>query len=299
MIALAVLLAILASISFASGASAQHTGVDKAFTSKSPDRRLGWSHLIKLLRTPVWLFGLLLVALGAFIHIIAVYLAPITVVQPIGILAVIWSVLIAARLNHTTPTRTMWLAVAGSVVGIVFFTILSTRHAAPSRSVSLHAMLVTTGVMWAVAAGFAAVGMFGPRWMRNLAWSWGGAVLYGLGTGYMKIMTVVFRSGEVFTGSEFWAAALGLVLAYAVGGWLIQQGYASGPAEVVVGSMTTIDPLAAVMVGLVVLGEGARLTPAVGIGMGLAGALAAGGVAVLSRFHPDTQRHLAEQATGG
>jgi drug/metabolite transporter (DMT)-like permease len=160
-------------------------------------------------------------------------------------------------------------------------------------------MVVTTGVVWAVAAAFAVVGMIGPRWMRQLGWSWGGAVLYGLGTGYMKIMTVVLKDGQVFTGPEFWAAAVGLALAYGVGGVLIQQGYASGPAEVVVGSMTTIDPLAAVVVGLVVLGEGANLTPAVGIGMALAGAVAAGGVAVLSRFHPDTQRHLAQQAAAG
>ena len=299
MIALAVLLATLASISFACGASAQHVGVDKAFTSKDPDRRVGLSQIITLVRTPVWLFGLLLVALGACIHVTAVYLAPITVVQPIGILAVIWSVLIAARLNHTTPTRTMWFAVACSVIGIVFFTVLSTRHVTRSSSASLHAMLITTGVVWAVAAGFAVLGMVGPRWMRNLGWSWAGSVLYGLGTGYMKIMTVVFKDHQLFTGPEFWAAAVGLALAYGVGGWLIQQGYASGPAEVVVGSMTTIDPLAAVLVGLVVLGEGARLTPVIGIGMALAGALAAGGVAVLSRFHPDTQRHLAEQAAGG
>ena len=299
MIVLAVLLATLASISFASGASAQHIGVDRAFTTKDPNRRVGLSEIVTLLRTRVWLFGLLLVALGACIHLTAVYLAPITVVQPIGILAVIWSVLIAARLNHTTPTRTMWLAVTCSVVGIVFFTVLSTRHAARSISASLHALLITTGVVWAVAAALALVGVFGPRWMRNLGWSWAGSVLYGLGTGYMKIMTVVFKNGQIFSGPEFWAAAVGLALAYGVGGWLIQQGYASGPAEVVVGSMTTIDPLAAVVVGLVVLGEGANLTPAVGIGMALAGAVAAGGVAVLSRFHPDTQRHLAEQAAAG
>lgn len=110
---------------------------------------------------------------------------------------------------------------------------------------------------------------------------------------------LVLRDGQVFTGPEFWAAGLGLALAYAIGGWFIQQGYASGPAEVVVGSMTTIDPLAAVAVGLVVLGEGARLTPGVAVGMAIAGALAAGGVAVLSRFHPDTQRHFATQPAGG
>ena len=299
MIPLAVLLATLASISFACGASAQHVGVDRTLGPESPDRRMGLSHILILFRTPVWLGGLALVAFGACIHIAAVYLAPITVVQPIGILAVIWSVLIAARIHHSTPTRTMWLAVACSVVGIVIFTILSTRHVAHSRSASLHAMLVTTGVVWAVALAFAAVGMVGPRWMRCLGWSWGGAVLYGLGTGYMKIMTVVFKNHQTFTGPEFWVALAGLALAYGIGGWLIQQGYASGPAEVVVGSMTTIDPLAAVIVGLVVLGEGARLTPAVAIGMALAGALAAGGVAVLSRFHPDTQRHLREQAAEG
>jgi hypothetical protein len=63
--------------------------------------------------------------------------------------------------------------------------------------------------------------------------------------------------------------------------------------------MTTIDPLAAVAVGLVVLGEGARLTPSIAIGMAVAGAVAAGGVAVLSRFHPDTQRHFAAQPAEG
>ncbi len=299
MITLAVLLAVVASISFASGASAQHLGVDRALGSQDPDRRLGLAHIKVLLKTPMWVFGLLLVALGACIHIIAVYLAPITVVQPIGILAVIWSVLIAARLNRTAPTRTMWAAVICSVVGIVFFTVLSTRHAANSRSASIQAMVVTTAVVWAVALVFAAVGWLGPRWIRNLAWSWGGSVLYGLGTGYMKIMTVVLRDHQVFTGPEFWGAGLGLILAYGVGGWFIQQGYASGPAEVVVGSMTTIDPLAAVAVGLVVLGEGALLSPGVAVGMALAGAMAAGGVAVLSRFHPDTQRHFVARPAEG
>lgn len=299
MIALAVVLAIIASCSFACGASAQHVGVDKALATKDPNRRLGLSHLLVLLKTPVWLLGLFLVALGACIHVVAVYLAPITVVQPLGILAVIWSVLIAARLNHTTPTGSMWLAVAGSVIGIVLFTILSTSHAADSKAVSMTALLWTTAAVWGIAVGCAVYGLLGPRWTRNLAWAWGGSVLYGLGTGYMKVMTVAIKEGNPFSRPEFWAAAIGLALAYGVGGWLIQQGYATGPAEVVVGSMTTIDPLAAVVVGLVVLGEGARITLPIGIGMTIAGAIAAGGVAVLSRFHPDTQRHLVDQTARG
>ena len=103
MIPLAVLLATLASISFACGASAQHIGVDRVLGPESPDRRLGLSDIVSLLRNPVWLGGLALVVLGACIHIVAVYLAPITVVQPIGILAVIWS---AVSYTHLTlPTN--------------------------------------------------------------------------------------------------------------------------------------------------------------------------------------------------
>lgn len=291
LIAVAVVLAVVASISFASGATAQHIGVDRALGTDSADRRLTFSHLVTLLKTPIWLGGLGLVALGACIHLVAVFLAPITVVQPLGILAVVWSVLLAARIHRSTPTRTMWAAVGVSIVGIVLFTLLSTRHAADHGAVSLTHLLLATLVVWAVAGVFSLVGWRGPRWTRSLAWSWAGAVLYGLGTGYMKTMTVVIRNGTL-TGPEFWVALVGLALAYGIGGWLIQQGYATGPAEVVVGSMTTIDPLAAVVVGLVVLGEGAQIGPFVGLGMAFTGAVAAGGVAVLSRFHPDTQRHL-------
>jgi hypothetical protein len=107
----------------------------------------------------------------------------------------------------------------------------------------------------------------------------------------MKIMAEIITNKATLTGAEFITALVGLVVAYSVGGWMIQTAYATGPAEVVVGSMTTVDPLAGVMVGLIVLGEGARVTPLIGVGMALAGAVAAGGVAVLSRFHPDTDRH--------
>ncbi len=290
MILLAVLLAIVASFSFASGASAQHFGIDKALAGE-PDRKLTLPRVVKMLRTPVWLLGLGLIALGAGLHLVALAMAPITVIQPLGILAVGWSVLIAARIKKVRPEPKIWFAVGVSVVGIVGFTFLSTTYTSEASTISLSAMLWTTAAIWAVAAVFASIGLRGPRPVRSLCWAWGGAVLYGLGSGYMKIMLELVTAKAHLTGAEFVTAAVGLVLAYGVGGWMIQQAYATGPAEVVVGSMTTVDPLAGVVVGLVVLGEGARITPLIALGMVLAGAVAAGGVAVLSKFHPDTMRH--------
>ena len=290
MIALAVLLAIIASFSFASGASAQHLGIDKALAGES-DRKLTFPRLVKMVRTPVGLLGLGLIALGAALHLVALAMAPITVIQPLGILAVGWSVLIAARLKGKPPERKIWFAVGVSVVGIVGFTILSTRYTTEATDISLASMLWTTAAIWGLAIVLAGFGIFGRRSIRSLCWAWAGAALYGLGSGYMKIMAEIITNGAELTGAEFITATVGLILAYGVGGWMIQTAYATGPAEVVVGSMTTVDPLAAVMVGLVVLGEGALLTPVIAMGMVLAGLVAAGGVAVLSRFHPDTDRH--------
>lgn len=290
MTALAVLLAIIASFSFASGASAQHLGIDKALMGEA-DRKLTLPRLVKMVRTPVWLLGLSLIALGAALHLVALALAPITVIQPLGILAVGWSVLIAARLKGKQPERKIWFAVAVSVVGIVGFTILSTKYTTEATDISLATMLWTTAAIWALSILLTSFGLFGPRSVRSLCWAWAGAALYGLGSGYMKIMAEIITHGAKLTGAEFVTALVGLILAYGVGGWMIQTAYATGPAEVVVGSMTTVDPLAAVVVGLVVLGEGALLTPLVAMGMVVAGLVAAGGVAVLSRFHPDTDRH--------
>lgn len=290
MTTLAVLLAIVASFSFASGASAQHYGIDKALAGE-PDRKLTLPRVVKMLRTPIWLMGLGLIALGAALHLVALAMAPITVIQPLGILAVGWSVLIAARIKKTPPEPKIWFAVAISVVGIVAFTILSTRYTTEATDIGLAPMLWTTAGIWALAIALGALGFAGPKRVRSLCWAWGGAALYGLGSGYMKIMAEVITNKAPLTGAEFVVATVGLILAYGVGGWMIQQAYATGPAEVVVGSMTTVDPLAAVVVGLVVLGEGALITVPVALGMVVAGAVAAGGVAVLSRFHPDTMRH--------
>lgn len=296
MTALAVVLAIVASLSFASGASAQHLGIDKALAGE-PDRKLTPPRLLRMLRTPVWLLGLALIGLGAALHLIALALAPITVIQPLGILAVGWSVLIAARLKRKAPESKIWFAVAVSVVGIVGFTILSTRYTTEAANISLASMLATTAGVWAVALVLVCLGLFGPMSIRSLSWAFAGAALYGLGSGYMKIMAEIITKKAELTGAEFITATVGLILAYGVGGWMIQQAYATGPAEVVVGSMTTVDPLAAVMVGLVVLGEGASLPLGAAVGMIVAGAVAAIGVAILSRFHPDTERRHAAIVT--
>ncbi len=92
------------------------------------------------------------------------------------------------------------------------------------------------------------------------------------------------------TSWPYSAAIYGIVVALVVGavaaGWLIQQGYATGPAEIVVGSMTVTSPVVAVAFGILVLGEGVGITPTAAALMMALGAVAIAGVIALARFHP-------------
>ncbi|WIY83539.1 hypothetical protein [Propionimicrobium sp. PCR01-08-3] len=71
-----------------------------------------------------------------------------------------------------------------------------------------------------------------------------------------------------------------------IGVLIVQQACAAGRAEVTVGALTTIDPIVAVVFGMVALGEGASAGAPVIAGMAVCGAVAALGVAALSRFQP-------------
>ena len=250
-----------------------------------------------MLRTPVWLLGLVLIGLGATLHLIALKLAPLTVIQPLGIMAVPWSVLLAARLKRQRPGRMIWVSVAVTVAGIVTFTIFSTTHATTKPDLTnLPRLWLFTGAVWGLAVLFGFGGRFGLSWLRCLSWAWGGAALYGLGSGFIKNLIEILSGPSPLAHPMLWVSIVGLATAYTIGGWMIQQGYASGPAEIVVGSMTTVDPLTSVLFGLFVLGEGAAITVPAAIGMLVAGSIACAGVVLLSRHHPDAHRQYQEPA---
>lgn len=298
MIGLAILLQVLGSFLFAGGAALQSLGVRSTFDDDTPasDNRLSVGGMLKLVLIPKWSLGLLCVLLGAAINFAALTLAPIAVVQPIGIVAVIWSVLLAARIHKHRISGHLWIAVLVTFVGLVGFTVISTRNATGNQEASLVSLLVTFGVVVAISLGVSAITPRVTPWLKAMLWSSIGAMLYGMATGMLKA-----TADMVLTYHEPWLdvkvlVAIGLMVVGFLGGvWMIQQGYASGPAEITVATMTTVDPVVAVLFGLVVLAEGAHMGVWAGIGMTVMGAVAIYGVVMLSHYHPDAIKERAER----
>lgn len=296
-IPLAILIVVFASFLFAGGSTIQHLAVGGTVDKAAENRSMSLQQVWSLLTNRRWLLGLGTVAAGASMHIVGLMMAPVTVVQPVGILAVPWSVLLAAKIHGFRPTKAIWGAVSLTILGIVVFTLFSASTAAPDTELPPTRIIVSCLIVFAAGALLGYFGRYGSATRRCLMWASGGSFFYGLSSALIKTITELVRGGSFLNRPLFWTAAVFLLICYLVGGWMIQQGYANGPAEIVVGSMTTTDPIIAVSFGMAVLGEGARLGIGDAIGMAISGAVAVAGVVILSKYHPDAQRAPAAAST--
>jgi len=285
-IPLAVALTNVASVVLALAATVQHYAVGEQTDEADAGASLGGRQLLALMRSPRWWLGTVLGGLGAGIQVVALLLAPVTVVQPIGILAVPWTVMLATRIHRHTITPAMWTAVGLTVAGTVWFAVVAIAHAADHEQLDDTRLISGTLITFAVAGVLALAGVRGPLAWRSLAWSSAGAVIYGLESGMVTALGAATATRDWRASATFWTLAGRLVIGFLLAIVFGQQGYATGPAEIVVGAINAVNPVAAVAFGILVLGEGANITGSAGAMMVAAAAIALYGVVLLSRFHP-------------
>lgn len=285
-IPLAVLITVLTTVLFAWAATLQHQAVGDESGGAEQQDTLGGGQLVALLRSPRWWLGMGLNAAGAALSVVALLMAPVTVVQPLAILAVPWTVLMASRIHGHRVLPAVWGAVALAVAGTAWFAVVAVQHAVEHDVFDDTGLVVGSMVVFAVAAALALVGARGPRAWRCFAWASAAAVIFGLESGLVRALGEFLYAGTWRGSVTFWAVVVLLVIGAVIATVFQQQAYANGPAEIVVGALNAIGPVTAVLFGIAVLGEGAALTPTASVMMVIACAIAVTGVVLLSRFHP-------------
>lgn len=285
-IPLAITLVIIGSFCFALSAHFQHNAVDEHLSGNATKQRMRFAALLETIRQPRWMVGLLLLGVSFLLQCTALLLAPVSVVQPVGLLAFPWSILLTARATRSRIPKRIQGAVAVTVIATLAFTIITGINATDTSDLVLRRVIWGALVVYGIAIVFGLLGSRGPRGWRSLFWSSAGALFYGLEAALVKSLIEYVRSHTW----PYSPAIIGIIAALIVGavtaGWMIQQGYATGPAEIVVGSMTVTSPVVAVAYGFLVLGEGARITVGPALLMVALGAAAIAGVVSLTRFHP-------------
>ena len=112
-------------------------------------------------------------------------------------------------------------------------------------------------------------------------------VLYGFVATLAKVVLGRIEQGEVEWLT--WTCLLGLLLATALGAYFVQNAYATGPPDLVIAGLTVVDPMVAVVIGIVVLGEASQAPLWANGVFIMAGVIAVWGVFMLARNHPQTR----------
>ena len=286
--AIAISLSVLAAVALAFGAQFQNDSVTKNADKKNGEKNgVGFKGLIKLIRNPRWLAGMTFLSGGAVLQIAALTMAPLIVVQPIGALALVITALLNARATKTPINRATWIAIGVCTAGIAVFVSLATTIGDDERALTDGDLVTLLGVIGVVLTGFTILFFLTRRKATALNFILGAGILYGFGITFIKAVIQRIAQGHVEWLTIMCVfAAIGAIV---FGAWFVQNAYASGPPDLVIAGLTVIDPMVAISIGMLILGEAANASLANMIVFISSGATAAMGVWMLSKVHPELQ----------
>ncbi len=294
--AVAILLAALAAVAMSFGAQFQNDAVMERHATKEPGRgSLSFKQVLSLLSRPRWLGGLGMMGLGVVLQLVALSMAPLIVVQPVGAIALIITPILNAKINKTKLDSRTWFAIGLTTLGIGAFVGQATGVAKEAKLTDANLLQVLgTLIVILIALGLWFV-LSGKR-AKALTFVLGAGVLYGFVATLAKV--VIQR---IYQGEFEWLTILCLVAlvgAVLLGGWFVQNAYASGPPDLVIAGLTVIDPIVAVSIGIVILGEAQQASLPTMIGFGIAAAIAIVGVFRLAKVHPELVIKPAKSSSG-
>jgi drug/metabolite transporter (DMT)-like permease len=247
------LCAVLASIANAAASVLQR----KANKDIPHDEQLSLRLVRDLLREPVWFAGVAAVTCGFLLQAAALRNGGLSVVEPVLVIELPITVVLAWRVFSGRMTRREWTAVGGmtlGLVGLLYFLAPSGGHAQD-----------VAGWTWATAIGVSVVLLVAlVEWGRRMPGEAARAGIYGVATGLgfgltaalMKGMTEGLRHGFVgiFTTWQTYA----MVAAGAVSMYLLQNALNAGRLVAAQPGITLTDPVVSVLWGALVFGEQVR-----------------------------------------
>jgi hypothetical protein len=282
---LAIVLAVLAAVALAFGAQFQNQAVSTSREKHiQPKVSLSLRELINLLIKPRWVSGTSLMFLAMLLQLGALSLAPLIVVQPIGAIALVITSLLNARYTKTKLNRATMLAIGLSTFGVGGFVVTASQVAAQVELTDenlLRVLLLFVIILVAFAALFF---IFGKK-AQALTYILGAGVLYGFVATLAKV--TIQRLYQMDYDILTLIAVVSMIGAVLLGGWFVQNAYASGPPDLVIAGLTVIDPIVAIAIAIGILGEAQEATLGSGSLFSAFGLLAVCGVYLLSKVHPE------------
>ena len=283
----AVLVSLVAAVILSLGVWLQNEAFDKR-TEKGITGRLSLKNFKALLKRKRWLGGFGLIALASVLQIVSLSLAPLIVVQPVGAVALIVTALLNARAAKVAITRSSWYAMALSTLGIGVFVVVAAQVAQDQETLSDDSLRTVLGLLIVILVLFLASFFTIAKKAKALTYILGAGILYGFVASLIKVVIQRIVQGQFEWLTVICAVAT--VGALILGGWFVQNAYASGPPDLVIAGLTVIDPMVGVSIGIVVLGEAQAANLGTMITFVASALVAIVGVWMLSKVHPELSK---------
>lgn len=267
-LALSVLLSLVSAVAYAGGAIVQeHVAVSTPGQSYAP------------LRRPTWWAAVALNGLGGLLHVVALAFGPLSLVQPLGALTIVFALPMAALFVGRKAGSTAWRGAIMATVGLAG--LLSLVGASESQSLGTAertgVALVTAGaVVTLMIAGRAA---HRHPVVRSVLLATGSGIAFGMSSVFTKIVAVDWNGG-VSAGDLPSLATIGV---FATAGLLLSQAaYRGAGLAAPLAVLTVVNPVVAAAVGITMFGETFRYGTT-GTALALScGVVAAGGLILLT-----------------
>ncbi|TIH39907.1 DMT family transporter [Subtercola vilae] len=280
-------IALVGAVFLSFGAQFQHRGVNKVEAAgQQVTGGLDVRQLLALLRRPSWVFGSLMLGLAIVFQLTSLNFSPIIVVQPLGAVALVITSILNSRVTKTKLNRRSVISIVMCVGGVALFVLIA-AFTAVDRPVSDQNLVTIVIVLAVVLALFIALFVLFRKRMTAIAYILGAGVLYGFVATLAKVVISRLQQND-FEWLTL-TCLVGLLAAAAAGAYFVQTAYAVGPPDLVIAGLTVVDPMVAVGIGIIVLGEASQAPVFALVGFVLTGILAILGVFGLAKYHPQSE----------
>ncbi|MFF9360347.1 DMT family transporter [Streptomyces griseoluteus] len=240
-LALSVLLSFVSAVAYAGGAVVQERVAD----SCSGER-------FAPLRRPGWWAALGLNGLGGVLHVVALAFGPLSLVQPLGALTIVFALPMAALFVGRRAGSTAWRGAVMATAGLAgLLSLVGASDAGslgPAQRTALA--LVTGGAI--VALMTAARAAHRHPAVRSVLLAIGAGAAFGMSSVFTKTVAVGWSAGAGLAGLPSLAV---IAVLSAAGVFLSQSAYRDGGLAAPLATLTVVNPVLAAVVGIVLFGE--------------------------------------------
>jgi drug/metabolite transporter (DMT)-like permease len=229
--------------------------------------------ITQLLRQPRWLAGIAIMAVGQLLWAWTIGHLDLSVAEPLLATDLLFALLVAVPLTGERPRKSELLGAVLLGAGVAALS--------GSRSVNSQSVHFGSAQYWPTAAAIGAIALWLVRaglrrrgQQRATLTGIAAGLIFGISDALTRRTVEIISSHSFLTALESWPAYC-TVAASVLGLWLMENSFNSAPLHASLPAITAAEPVAGILLGIVVFGDVIRISPAML-------ALQTGGIAALA-----------------